>query len=567
MTLSQNDINDLFSNVGIDSIGFYAPKYYLSLENLAKLRDVNPDKFKYGLMAYEMRVPNRGEDCISIGLKAAQNALFRGKIDPAEIDALFVGTEATIYAVKSISNIYKDLLKIPKKCMTQDVSNACAAGTLAILNAIGMLETGIINKALIIIVDISKYDLKSPGEPTQGAGAVALVLTRNPRIAVFGKNFGKVSANINDFYRPEGERNAQVFGQYSVKSYLKLQIDAYDDLMSQIGNTYTDFYIFHSPYSKLPLKFMQKLIATRALDNIDLLMRKDPIKVKKDCEISYFNNLQENFLLNDEIVNKLDSLNFAKDKRSKVENWIFQKLKAIFLPPLQVSSLFGNMYSASIWAELMYILENMGKANNTIYFGSYGSGATAISGLLKIQPKFHLVLSNSLNIHNFMINKVQISVEKYEDLRKKTETPDLCWIKLELKKNMQMKSISLNYCDEGCIIPGYSHLNFCPKGHSGNNITNFPIIGTVIDKKQFIEGNLQPLKAGFVLSTKNTQKNDLVEFEILRWNNSLESNPKHGLINWMPIYSPIFNSPYLEYINEQIQTTAKVPIMTEEIHF
>lgn len=564
MTLSQNDLNDLFTNVGIDSIGFYAPRFYLSLENLAKLRDVNPDKFKYGLMTYEMRVPDRGEDCISIGLKAAQNALIRGKIDSSEIDAVFVGTEATIYAVKSISNIYKDLLNIPKNCMTQDVSNACAAGTLAIVNAIGLLETGIIKKALIITVDISKYDLKSPGEPTQGAGAVAIVLTRNPRIAVFGKQFGKVSANVNDFYRPEGERNAQVFGQYSVKSYLKLQMDAYDDLMSQIGNTYTDYYIFHAPYSKLPLKFMQKLVANRALDNIDLLMRKDPILDMRNDEISYFSQLHENFLISDEIQTKLNSLNLIDEKRIKVEKWIYQKLKSTCLPPLQVSSLFGNMYSASIWAELMYILENMGKANDTIYFGSYGSGATALSGLLKIQPEFHLVLSNSLNIHNFMNNKVQISVEEYEDLRKRTETPDLCWIKLDKKKNTQITEISLNYCDEGCNIPEHSQLNYCPKGHIGRNVIQFPMIGTVIDKVQFMDGDMQPLTDGFVLSTKNTQKSNVVEFEMRRWKNSLESNPKHGLFNWMPIYHPISNSPYLEFANEQIPTRVEVPIMTEE---
>ena len=564
LTLSENNLDDLFTNVGIDSIGFFAPSFYLNLENLAKLRDINPDKYKFGLMIYEMRVPDRGEDSISIGLKAAQNALVRGKIDPSEIDALFVGTETTVYAVKSISNIYKDLLGIPKNCMTQDVSNACAAGTLAIINAIGMLEAGIINKALIITVDISKYDLNSPGEPTQGAGAVALILTRNPRIAVFGKHFGKISANINDFYRPEGESNAQVFGQYSVKSYINLQMEAYNNLISQVGEIFADFYIFHAPYSKLPLKFMQSLIVEHVLDNICHIMTKFPNLEISSEEIPYFRDLSEKYLITEEIHKKLDSLEITGKRRIKIEQWIYRKLKIKYLPQLQIPSIFGNMYSASLWAELMYILENKANANETIYFGSYGSGATALSGLLKIQPEFHQVLSNSLNICNFMINKNQISVEKYENLRKKTKFLEIVWVKLSPLKNSRSNTLTFNYCDEGCNLTMQSRLDFCPKGHSGRNTVNFPMIGIVHDTKPYIEGNLRPLKQGFMLASKNAKKKDIVEFEIRRWKNSLESNPKHGLLNWMPIYQPIINTPYLEYITEQIPTKMKAEFIREE---
>ena len=39
---------------------------------------------------------------------------------------------------------------------------------------------------------------------------------------------------------------------------------------------------------------------------------------------------------------------------------------------------FGNMYNAAVWAQIVYILENYARTNDTIYFGSYGSGATCI---------------------------------------------------------------------------------------------------------------------------------------------------------------------------------------------
>jgi hydroxymethylglutaryl-CoA synthase len=83
----------LFSDIGIDSIGFDAPKYYIKLDDLAKSRKVDPNKYKKGLMAHEMRIPEVNEDIISLGLKAGYQALVKGGISPRSIDALFVGTE------------------------------------------------------------------------------------------------------------------------------------------------------------------------------------------------------------------------------------------------------------------------------------------------------------------------------------------------------------------------------------------------------------------------------------------------------------------------------------------
>ncbi|MHA1231753.1 MAG: hypothetical protein ACTSRP_11445, partial [Candidatus Helarchaeota archaeon] len=202
----------LFSNIGIDSIGFYAPRFYLDLEELAMYRHIDLEKIRRGLMLKEMRFPDVGEDIISMGLKAGYNALLRGNIHPKKIDAIFVGTETMTYAVKSVSNILAELLGISINSITQDTYNACAAATIAIINAIGLIEKDIIKKALIIGADISYYEMGSPGEPTQGAGAIAMVISKNPRIATFSKKFGKISGNINDFFRPPDFVEAQVFG-------------------------------------------------------------------------------------------------------------------------------------------------------------------------------------------------------------------------------------------------------------------------------------------------------------------------------------------------------------------
>ncbi len=546
--------NDLFSsNIGIDSIGFYSPHLFLSLKELANARNIDPNKYKYGLMTNEMRIPNTnaGEDSISLGVKAGYNAILRGKIDSKEIDGVFVGSESYPYAVKSISNIYKDLLGVSKNCFTQDVSNACAAASMAILNAFAMIEAGIINKALVIAVDISIYDLFSPGEPTQGAGAVALIISRNPRIAVFSNTFGKVSANINDFFRPAGEKTAQVFSRFSVKAYENFQLEAYDNLISKTGDISAHYYLFHAPYAKLPLKIMQRLIAERWIDKIEDLItqtQKEKIEFK---EIPYFNELDKDFLLSKDIMEKLDSKHFSEEKREEIENWIVRKIKNTSLPPLQVPALLGNMYSAAIWAEFMYLVENYAQVNDTIYFGSYGSGSTCISGLLKIQPNFKSVLNNPLNIKEYLNNKIQITVQEYEKLHENKISSNLQWGKI-ITTDKHCAFI-LNYCDEGCNLSQYSGLNYCPKGHSGSNSVEFPLTGTLTEIKPF-NNDISPLMDGYILITDAPSIGSTMEFELRRWKSQKLDPPNtpKGLLNWMPIYRSVSTSPYFGLVDDKI---------------
>ncbi len=580
MTLSQNS-EDLFLNVGIDSIGFYAPRMFLNLHNLAIARGVDPDKYKYGLMSREIRIPDLDEDNISLGLKAAYNALIRGDINPKEIDAIFVGTETTTYAVKSISNIYRDMLGIHKNCITQDISNACAAGTLAIINAISMIQTGIIEKALVISVDIASYELESAGEPTQGAGSVAMIISRNPRVAAFGRDFGRVSANINDFFRPAGEKNAQVFGKYSVESYLKFQLEAYDDLLTRVGEFYTDFYVFHSPYAKLPLKFMRKLINERWMDKLEYLKHIKDKKISTLFKPINFDYANQKFLLSKKLQNTINKKYQEPEEAQFINLWISHEILYSLLPALEVPSLFGNMYSAAIWGEIMHLIEKVGKKDETIYFGSYGSGATCLSGILKIQPEYQSVLNNSLKIEDYFTDKNQISVEKYENLKRKfnqdvkPSNKKYKWGKIESLYNDREYGLNLKFCERGCNLSILPDLDYCPKGHPGNEQFYFPIVGTLTELKNYTQFDYSPLYKGYFLIEENLdgtfpQKGALMEMEMKRYDakhsfslthninkkkeKTKEQKKVKGLLNWIPVYRENSNSPYEVLIKEKAAT-------------
>src|SRR4030042_5817913 len=256
-----------FLDIGIDGIGFYVPQERLRLADLAHARGVDPAKYIDGLMLEEFAVPDYGEDAVSMALMASNRALLKSGIDPHSIDCVLVGTESAAYAVKSIAAILSGMLGISEHAFTGDLTHACASATCSIINAIGLISAGLIERALVVGTDISKYPIGSAGEPTQGAGAVALIISRNPRIARFSANFGKISGHVNDFFRPNGQDTAIVYGHYSIDAYLSFQQHAYDDLSRQIGPIDPNYWILHSPYAKLPVQFFRQLMLRRKIND------------------------------------------------------------------------------------------------------------------------------------------------------------------------------------------------------------------------------------------------------------------------------------------------------------
>ena len=534
----------LFSDIGIDSMSFHAPRYFVDIEELAIKRDVDPNKFKKGLLLKEMRLPEVDEDIISIGLKAAYNALARGRISPKEIDAVFCGTETITYAVKSVSNIFAEMLGVAPNCMTQDIYNACAGGTLAILNAIALIEKGIINKALVISADISSYQLGSPSEPTQGSGAIAFVLSKNPRIATFSKKFGKISGNVNDFYRSANEINAKVFGQYSVDAYLNFQLGAYDDLMTHIGDFYADYYTFHAPFSKLPIKAMQHIILKRWMKTINNLPKINRNNLKSSLLKKIDLMLHDVSFLPEYIYLKLKEKGLSSDRLENWAHWVNTNVKEKVLPQLRVPMHFGNMYNAAVWSQIQYILENYALANDTIYFGSYGSGATCISGLLKVKPQFKSVIKFGPKINDYIKFKERKSVQEYEQIKSGIIEVKSLLGRISQHKLNEDRGFTLHFCDEGCIIPNIEGLNYCPKGHSGYHERFFPLFAT-LDSNPITYSNpndLSYLNKGLVRIAWNVRKGNSLEYEVRRVENKEEVDFNAiGLLNWAPIYIPVQN--------------------------
>ncbi len=245
--------------VGIDTIAFYTSRYALDLMVLAEARGVDPDKYSVGLGQHKMSVPAPDEDIVTLAANAASRALKH--IDPQSIELLLFATESGIDQSKAAGIYVHHLLGLSERCRVIELKQACYSATLALQLALPFLRQHPDKKVLLIASDIARYGLGTPGESSQGCGAVAMVLSANPRILALEPEYGVVTDNVMDFWRPNYSDQAFVEGKYSSKLYLNMLEKSWQQYHAWSGRGFEehDYYCYHVSVPKLVEKAHQHL--------------------------------------------------------------------------------------------------------------------------------------------------------------------------------------------------------------------------------------------------------------------------------------------------------------------
>src|SRR5699024_9910510 len=133
--------------------------------------------------------------------------------------------------------------------------------TAGIQSAMGHLTMHPESKVLILASDIAKYGVNTGGEPTQGAGAVAMLLSADPSILAIETNSAMYTKDINDFWRPNYSEYAYVDGKYSNEAYLGTLTAVWDRYKEQFDAQLSNFeaLLFHVPYTKMGRKALKEL--------------------------------------------------------------------------------------------------------------------------------------------------------------------------------------------------------------------------------------------------------------------------------------------------------------------
>lgn len=351
-------------NIGIDKINFYVPKYYVDMAKLAEARQVDPNKFLIGIGQTEMAVSPVNQDIVSMGANAAKDIITDE--DKKNIGMVIVATESTIDNAKAAAVQIHNLLGIQPFARCFEMKEACYAATPAIQLAKDYLAQRPNEKVLVIASDTARYGINSGGEPTQGAGAVAMMISHEPSILTLNDDAVAYTEDVYDFWRPTGHKYPLVAGALSKDAYIKSFQESWNEYARRQGKTLSDFesLCFHVPFTKMGKKALDSII-----DNADETTQ--------------------------------------------------ERLKSGYEDAVYYNRYVGNIYTGSLYLSLISLLETRDlKGSQTIGLFSYGSGsvgeffsATLVDGFEK-----HLNIEGHKALLN---NRTEVSVEEYESFFKR----------------------------------------------------------------------------------------------------------------------------------------------------
>ncbi len=350
-------------NVGIDLISFYTSNYFIDLKTLAAQRGVDPNKYSVGIGQDKMAIPPPDEDIVTMAANAALPIV--QQVDPASIDLILFGTESGIDQSKAAAVFVKGLLGLPNRCRAVEIKEACYAATACLQLALAHVRTKPNSRALVIGSDVARYELGSPGEPTQGCGAVAMIVSSGPRTMKIDPESGLYTDDVMDFWRPNYRDQAVVDGKYSTRVYLHSLEEAWKHYHEQTGRSFGDFYRFcyHLPFTRMGEKAHERLA--------------------KVCGVE---------------------LSDADLERQIGET-------------LQYNRISGNSYSASMYVGLCSLLDRTAEdlSGKRLGMFSYGSGCVAefFSGV--VQPGYRAHLQTARH-EKMLAERAELTFRQYEDI-------------------------------------------------------------------------------------------------------------------------------------------------------
>jgi hydroxymethylglutaryl-CoA synthase len=179
----------------------------------------------------------------------------RAGIDPAEIRAVWVGSESHPYAVKPTSTIVAEAIGAVPNTQAADWEFACKAGTEALVAAMGLVGSGMAHYAVAIGMDTAQGKPGDALEYTTAAGGAAYVIgPAEESLAVIDASFSYVT-DTPDFWRREYQRYPEHGQRFTGEpAYFKHITEAAKALMEANGTTAKDYKwaVFHQPNTKFP---------------------------------------------------------------------------------------------------------------------------------------------------------------------------------------------------------------------------------------------------------------------------------------------------------------------------
>jgi hydroxymethylglutaryl-CoA synthase len=405
------------TEVGIDGIEIWTGKLQLDLaETFAPAQDQDPGYYTKGLGLHTSSFPDVYEDIVTMAANASHRLLDRKGLDLADIGRIDVATEsafdkskpASTYVAGCLEQVFDGDLHHANK---GERKFACVSGTQAVDDAFNWIRAGRHQgrKALVIATDTALYERDDPGEATQGAGAVAMLIDENPDLVAFSDSQGFGSADETDFLKPN-QQFPSVDGKRSMQVYLARMREAMQDFERNGGDTHPDNFElipFHTPFPGMVRKaaalgYRHCIRGTEIEEELTEELGRQPRPEAFDDDEAFLDAQKE-------YTEKLT-------ETTQYEEWYERTIE----PTLSISRYVGNWYTGSVHIARAAALQaahdtDRDLTGNRLLVASYGSGAQAEIHAETVQPGWNDEMEQ-LNIDEQIENRYDISYEEYEKI-------------------------------------------------------------------------------------------------------------------------------------------------------
>lgn len=481
--------------VGISGLALSVPPYRVPLEDWSRWTETPWEKTK-AVVGSGFRMKGPGQSVYTLAAKAALELIQQYDIDPQRVGFLALGTESSTdnsAGAIIVRGMLDDALKAMGKpplsrcCEVPEVKHACLGGVYAMKSALRYLAVeGSDRQAIVVSADIAEYERGTSGEPTQGAGAVAMLLERDPTLleVELGKTGSASLYRGIDFRKPmlrklihKSQLNGHlpdhpVFnGKYSTTCYLNQTLHALSDMVEKLGvgaHEYLDSLaavFMHRPYQRMPetsfaLNYLVSLASDPAGGHQTLR------QLCEGAELDFDSVVEEMSAPPEALGNDLNSdtyplsMRLLRHFRSQPE--FATAVGARLELGTEVMAELGNLYSAALPAWIGAGLEQAAEEGRPleqkpVLAMGYGSGDAAEALPMKVVAGWESA-AKKLNFRQALRGSQDLSRSQYEALHDFGHCPGLEYPERgEFVVSAVGSSQQPSYYDEG--IEYYRFLN------------------------------------------------------------------------------------------------------------
>lgn len=363
-------------SVGIEALNLYGGPTFMDVRTLFEARELDLERFA-NLMMYRKSVSLPCEDPVTNGVNAALPIIKNlNEEERASIEMVIASSESGIDFGKAMSTYMHDHLGLPKTARLFELKQACYGGTAALQMAVNFVLSGVApgRKVLVIATDIARGLHADDGlhyaEPSQGTGAVAMLVSDKPKVfEVDAGAYGLHSYEVMDTCRPrfDLERGDP---DLSLLSYLDCLDGAYRNYTSKVDGVDLretfDYLAFHTPFAGMVKGAHRKLMRS--------ILRARPAEIDADFQ------------------NRVT-------------------------PSLAYCQQVGNVYSATVYFALCSLIDNASYTDDKrVGLFSYGSGCSSefFSGLINPGSQQEL---RKMDIEGRLAARFELDMPTYERLQ------------------------------------------------------------------------------------------------------------------------------------------------------